>query len=343
MNKKTIFWAGVALVAGPVFAQSCLVDPVRLNPNVVTSTFGKTRNLEGYNNIPRTHWGTDFRGASSGGKLDVLAVDNGVVVGSGWYGQGYGNRVALQRENGDIVTYNHLSKVDPSLKGAGFGSDRQFAGALNVKAGALLGVAGGTASHGDAQELTPHLHLEYLTGYAGTRLREVNGGSAEVRSRYLRNPESYLCHAPTHAPGAGPAVAAATGGQPPEKAQAIETAATQPSVTDREHWGIPDAAPFASYKGMSESQIMDAELSRRMLDTEWETKLVGMGERGLWMEISRMRGVKLWLEGLLQEKHTRTEAMIASMLAFETNRYFNPKLAMSYAKVSAVAAAQKVK
>ena len=81
---------------------------------------------------------------------------------------------------------------------------------------------------------------------------------------------------------------------------------------------------------MSESQIIDAEMSRRMLDTTWEPKLASMGVRGLWMEITRMRGIKLWFDQRIQEKHQRSEAMIASLLAFQTNEYFNPRLAKSY-------------
>lgn len=38
---------------------------------------------------------------------------------------------------------------------------------------------------------------------------------------------------------------------------------------------VPDAPPYDSYDGMSEAQIVDVEMTCRMLDTEWETKPTG--------------------------------------------------------------------
>lgn len=344
MDKKIIFTAGLVLVAGPVLAASCLIDPVKINPNVVTSVFGKSRDLQN-TGTPKTHWGTDFQariapGSSRG--APVLAVDDGTVIGAGFWGSGYGNRIALRRDNGDIVTYNHLASVDPALKGAGFkGSDKLATGETRVPVGTALGVAGGTSNEPGANGLAVHLHLEYVTGYSGERLRETNDRTFATRSRYLRNPTSYMCRTVPHAPGAGKETQG-TGGEPPEQAQVIETARTSPSVTDRERWGIPDVPPYQTYDGMSESQIVEAEMLRRSLDTEWEQKLTEWGTRGLWMEIARIRGVKLWMETRIAEKKSRIEAMLSTHLAFQTNQYLQPKVEQAYSKAQRAIALNKI-
>jgi hypothetical protein len=345
-------------------ADGCLAKPVGIAQNMVTSTFGKSRDL--YKpDPPHTHWGTDFQARSvtnPGRGADILAVDNASVIGAGFWGNGYGNRVALRRDNGDIITYNHLAMVNDKLKSGGaigFSKDSGTdpVGTKRVATGDVIGVAGGTANEIGTNALAIHLHMEYITNFAGTKLRETSGGKFTKESRYLRNPESYMCQAIPHANGAGPTVAATggidplpqggdlTGSQnvPSSNAQALEAAATQPSVTDRDRYGVPDAPPYQTYAGMSESQIVEVEMLRRSLDTEWEMKLVGWGNRGLWMEIARMRGVKLWMESQIQEKNTRIEGMFASILAFKTNEYFNPRLSMAYSLVDALSVAKKVR
>lgn len=366
IKRIVVVFVGIAGVcAAPVtLADGCLAKPVAIAQNMVTSTFGKSRDLYAPD-PPHTHWGTDFQARSETNArvgANVLAVDNATVIGAGFWGNGYGNRVALRRDNGDIITYNHLASVKDTLKSGGavgFSKDAGTdpVGTKRVAVGDVIGVAGGTANEIDRNGLAVHLHMEYITNFAGEKIRETAGGKYTKESRYLRNAEQYLCQPIAHAAGAGPTVAA-TGGvdplpaggdlnaqpnSPTSNAQAVEAARSQPAVTDRDHYGVPDAPPYQTYAGMSESQIVETEMLRRTLDTEWEMKLTGWGERGLYMEITRIRGVKLWLEGQLQEKHSRIEAMFASMLAFNTNEYFNPRLNASYSAVNALAIANKVK
>lgn len=339
---------------------TCLIEPVRVNPNMVTSTFGKTRSLPQYSTA-QVHWGVDMQARnpqnpSSG--ADLVAVDNGTVIGAGFWGSGYGNRVALKRNNGDIVIYSHLAKVEPRLKSGGsvgFADAGAGVGNKTVAAGEKVGVAGGTANHMATNERAIHLHLEYVTGYAGNKLRETNDGTNTTRSRYMRNALSYMCKTLPHAPGAGEVTQAAGGSVPGSGAvtnesnvpnsdeQIAEARQTQPTVTDRERYGIPDSAPYETYEGMSESQIIEAELLRRSLDTEWEEKLTGWGKRGLWMEIARMRAVKVWLENRIAEKQSLIEGMLSTKLAFQTNMYFNPRLHAAYSRAEQASANQKVR
>lgn len=329
------------LVATSALGDSCLIEPVKISPNMVTSVFGKTRDLAQYP-APRVHWGVDLQARNPQNPAvgaDLVAADDGVVVGAGYWGSGYGNRVAIKRANGDIILYNHMAKIEPSLKSGGavgFAGSPAGVGEKTVSAGDKIGVAGGTANHASSNEMPIHLHLEYVTGYAGDKIRETNDGTTSTRSRYMRNALSYMCRPIALAPGAGDNGAGGrptgsgsvtnNGAVPNSDEQIAEAGQTQPSVTDRERYGIPDAAPYVSYDGMSESQIVEAEMLRRTLDTEWEEKLTRWGKRGLWMELARMRAVKVWLEARIAEKQQRIEGMLSSKLAFQTNVYFNPRL-----------------
>lgn len=351
-------WAtGLAVavaVSGPVkaWADACLADPVNISTNEVTSTFGKTRLLAHYS-APRIHWGVDFHARDGAGKpAQLKAVDNGTVIGAGWWGHGYGNRVALRRANGDIVTYSHMSQVDPKLKAGslvGFQSGGAAVGATQVSVGDILGVAGGMGDHMDRPDLPVHLHLEYVTGYGGVKLRETNDGTDTTRSHYLRNALEYSCKTYPFAPGAGP-VTQGTGGAAPAPTgaggalaassavpvsadQIFEAQRTQPSVTPQERYGFPDAPPYDSYDGLSEAQITDAEMTRRMMDGEWEVKLTGWSKRGILAEIARMHGVKLWLDAKIAEKKRRIESMQAMELALRTNRDMQPAVNAAYQEV----------
>lgn len=340
-------------------ADACLAEPVDIPTNMVTSTFGKTRLLDHYA-APRIHWGVDFQARNPSNPAQgaqLKAVDNGTVIGAGWWGNGYGNRVALRRANGDIVTYNHMSMVDPKLKGGslvGFAGGGVGVGTTQVSVGDILGVAGGTGSHMERPDYPIHLHLEYVTGYGGVKLRETNDGRDSTRSHYLRNALEYSCKTYSFAPGAGPVTSGTGGGAPtPSTAgaaaaaseavpvstdQIFEAQQTQPTVTAQERYGFPDAPPYDSYDGLSEAQITDAEMTRRMLDSEWEVKLTGWSTRGILAEIARMHGVKLWLDAKIEQKKRRIEAIQAMELALKTNRAMQPVMNDAYQKVVSGAA-----
>lgn len=364
--QQAIKWIsfGVLSVFAPIaFGSSCLINPVNISPNMVTSVFGKTRTLPQYEGVPKIHWGADFQARnpsnpSSG--ADLLAVDDGTVIGAGYWGGGYGNRVALQRTNGDIVLYNHLASIQPSLKSGGsigFSNGAAGVGTVAVAAGDKIGVAGGTSDHMESNQLAIHLHLEYVTNYGGSKIRETNDGTNTTRSRYMRDPLLYMCQAIAHAPGAGSVVAGEAGGgaiasaggstsdpnTPNSDAQVATAKLIQPTVVATERYGVPDSAPYETYDGMSESQIIEAEMLRRTLDTDWEVKLTGWNKRGLWIEISRIRGIKLWLEERIAEKNKRIEAMVASRLAFRTNEYLVPIVDQAYRQAVTASTIQKVK
>ena len=317
--------------------EACLADPVDIPKNIVTSPFGVLRCLKSYHGECHTHWGVDFHARLSGQTgANLKAVATSTVLGAGFWGSGYGNRVVLRLDNGDTVIYSHMEKINPAIKSGGSAVGfRGDAGAVNapgttrVNVGDIIGVAGGTASHAHTSDepghLPIHMHLEYTTGYGGYQLRQMGGGSDDVktRSRYYRDVRKYMCKTYAHAPDAGPVVAGTGGSAPaptPANPQSDSAQAVQPNVLQDDHYGVPDTPPYADYEGMSEQQIVDAETTRRMLDTEWETGLIKMSSRGLWMEISRMEGVRVWLKNTLAERRAHIESMYAALLAQEVNQ-----------------------
>lgn len=354
--------AAGAVLLGTVpaaLADACLADPIAMNPITVTSTFGKTRNLSHYS-APRVHWGVDMHARNGSMGADLLAADNGTVIGAGFWGSGYGNRVAIKRDNGDILLYSHMASVMPALKSGGsvgFKNVEAGIGQARVATGDKIGVAGGTSDHMDRSDGLPiHLHLEYVTGYGGTKVRETNDGTDNTRSRYMRNALTYMCKTYKHTADAGPVTQGTGGAAPPpvggtvsadqnvpnSDEQSKEALSAQPTVTDTERYGMPDTPPYETYEGMSEAQIIDAEMTRRALDTEWETHLTQWSTRGLWMEIVRMRGVKLWLRAKVQEKYALIESMLAVKLAYGTNDYFNPRLDAAYSRAVTNAAQKRI-
>ncbi|KMQ81129.1 Peptidase, M23/M37 family [Candidatus Burkholderia pumila] len=130
------------------------------------------------------------------------------MIGAGWWGSGYGNRVALRRANGDIVTYSHMSMVDPKFKGGslvGFAGGGVGVGTTpQVSVGDILGVASGAGNHMDRPDLPVHVHVEYVTGYGGVKLWETNDGHDSTRSYYLHNVLEYSCKTYAFQAGAGP-------------------------------------------------------------------------------------------------------------------------------------------
>lgn len=369
-----VLWIGFPAM---VWAACIAGDPVDLSPNLVTSVFGKTRSLDIYKE-PHVHWGTDFQARdpvdrSRGAKL--LAPEEATVVGAGFWGNGYGNRVVLKRDDGSLLTFNHLSVVNPDYKsGSGIGFSSQTAGdAVGTKRapkGAELGRAGGTGAREGGNDYAIHLHMEYITGYGGVKVRETNG-SIQAKSRYYQNPEAAFCRVFQRTADAGPppdkssglggttivssetgavsqkASSAQTGGAGAATAASAEQAAlaakTQPTVSDRERFGYPDAAPYPTYGAASESQLIEAESLRRALDTEWDVRLAKMSSHGLWVEIDRLDASLLFLRRAMDNQRQRMEGLYATMLAKQTERVSDVRMRVAKARIQRVAQASKVK
>jgi murein DD-endopeptidase MepM/ murein hydrolase activator NlpD len=99
-----------------------------LSPNI-TSSFGM-------------RWGKMHKGIDITGNKNIMASDNGVVIYVGDKGDGYGNQVILDHQNGYRTVYGHLSQI-LTTKGK------------VVEKGEKIGIMGST---GDSTGT--HLHFE---------------------------------------------------------------------------------------------------------------------------------------------------------------------------------------
>ena len=116
--------------------------PANLGPIGIGTYIWPTseRRVSGYPYSPETnHYGIDIGGATGN---PIYAVDNGVVVYSGWNDWGYGNVVAVDHGNGMQTLYAHLSTIS-----AGCGAF--------VTQGDVIGAMGSTGNSSG-----PHLHFE---------------------------------------------------------------------------------------------------------------------------------------------------------------------------------------
>ncbi|MDP8322860.1 MAG: M23 family metallopeptidase, partial [Candidatus Stygibacter australis] len=119
-------------------AKRLVTDAVRtpLDRMHVTSSFGyRIHPVYGYR---RMHNGIDLRGATG---TSVYAVTSGKVTKAKNNGNGYGNEVLINHDNGMITQYAHLSKISTSY-------------GRKVKKGQLIGRIGSTGV-----STGPHLHF----------------------------------------------------------------------------------------------------------------------------------------------------------------------------------------
>ena len=126
--------------------QGSAVQPLSGSPRV-SSPFGQVRHLT-FNgkkspSYGQPHGGVDFA-VSTG--TPVMAANDGVVVGTPYDADGFGNYVQIQHKDGHSSYYGHLSS-----KGVSEGQE--------VNAGQVVGVSGNSGN-----STGPHLHFEVRRG-----------------------------------------------------------------------------------------------------------------------------------------------------------------------------------
>ncbi|KWV12110.1 hypothetical protein ATB53_01375 [Xanthomonas translucens] len=277
------------------------------------------------------HDGLDF---STGGKTPLYATTDGKVVYKGYWG-GYGNSMVIQRPNGHFVRYSHLSGFADGL-----------AEGSEVKAGEQLGIAGNTGGG----KMAVHLHFSYgvpdrqearaksfLSSAAGLRSlnpaqlpnRLINGGKG---LGWKTDPSPYFCEAFPIVDGRGSRFGKTTkeqytmlyddapeGGAPPELAaarmQQAEAAANGQSIkeflSDADGYGALPGPPIGTSETQSSREWLLTEATRRFASAEWANELPKVSQRALWVDYTRMTGVKLKLEHAIREKDQRIEALFA--------------------------------
>ncbi len=126
-----------AAIFGPGFCGTLTEGPVGLGTFIwpTTETY-----ISGYDYSPATnHFGIDIHGSIGN---PIYAVDNGVVVYSGWNNNGYGNLIVVDHGNGWQSVYAHLDTMASACGAFVFQGD----------------TIGGLGTTGNSTG--PHLHFE---------------------------------------------------------------------------------------------------------------------------------------------------------------------------------------
>lgn len=137
---------GVAAMYGPGY---CGDDPDYDGPVGIEAFIWPTNNhfLSGFDYSPETnHFGIDLDGETGD---PIYAIDNGVVMYSGWNDWGYGNVIVIDHGNGWQSTYAHLSQIN-----VGCGDW--------IYQGTVIGYMGSTGRSSGS-----HLHFEMMSDASG--------------------------------------------------------------------------------------------------------------------------------------------------------------------------------
>ena len=135
---------GVARVLGPGFCGTVTDGPVGVEVFIWPTN---NHILSGFDYSPETnHFGIDLDGETGD---PIYAIDNGVVVYSGWNDWGYGYMVVLDHGNGWQSLYAHLSQIN-----VGCGDW--------IYQGTVIGYMGSTGRSSGS-----HLHFEMMSDASG--------------------------------------------------------------------------------------------------------------------------------------------------------------------------------
>lgn len=172
MNVKFSLCLLCLLVAPYARTATCLIDP--FEKPIVSSPYGAFRQKRN----ATVHQGFDMVpiGGVNNSTKQLKAAAKGKVVFADFRGGGYGNSVAIERQDdmpGDIILYRHMKYFFPKPKGS------------IVAVGDLVGHMSGTqfakADHG----FSDHLHFEYMTKTANAIQYEFNPKTKEIANQFV--------------------------------------------------------------------------------------------------------------------------------------------------------------
>ncbi len=341
----------VSVVAWPVsvlHAQTtCMISPTQ--KEVVSGRFGKYRPGGAGNHgsavkTPHMHSGLDF--STSGQSQPVYATTDGVVSNAG-FSSSAGNTVYIKRDNGDIVSYFHLSGfADGIKKGA------------QVKAGQLVGISGNTP----AATMAKHLHFEYGTATRDEARAKAFSENAQrgpfapgqlpsvVKQKaglgWRTDPAPYFCETfpiqdghPEHYPILGRDTKAQhdilfgsvpDGGVAPNaqyddvavaaanmdaKAAGASGQLPEMQLSDADGYGALPQPPLGEYDAMSPLEMLETEGMRRFGSAQWNTNLTQVSSRALWVDYNLAQGVATRLDAEILRKKERIDALFAALVA----------------------------
>ncbi|MCE4113315.1 MULTISPECIES: M23 family metallopeptidase [Yersinia pseudotuberculosis complex] len=323
-------------------ADTCMIPPT--SGDIVSGRFGKDRgggaeNHGSANQKPHMHDGLDF--STSGISQPVYAPSDATVVYSGARGTA-GNAVLMQRPNGDIISFYHLSALNVKM------GDK-------INAGKQVGISGNTPS----TSMVKHLHVSYGTSDKNEARAKAFNTSAfrgafepatlsnsvkfQAGIGYKTDPSPHFCETfpikdghPEDAKYLGADTKAQyqilfgsvpEGGTPPNSnmfddvqvaAGNTDALAAQQSglstaeyASDNDGYGALPEPPMGKYSSMSASEMIQTEAMRRFTDGNWNTELTRVTSRALIVDYVRAEGLSNYLSNEILKKKEKVEALLA--------------------------------
>ena len=355
---SALLWALLAAPA-PVQAQgdACLVSPT--DKKEVSGRFGKFRsggagNANSGNSRPHMHDGLDFSTSKQAAPLHASSA--GTVILAGLRGTA-GNTVMIKRDNGDVIAYYHLSsiKVKQQQKVAA-GEIIAYAGNTGMKpSGAVhLHFIYGVPNKSDVRAKQFAADANKNKTFNPAQLPNVIGRQNVFN--YATDPSPYFCETfPIQGDGLASILGSDTKAQyaklfgaappmgvPPASAEPAQVAAANndalqaqaagaPAVagvlSDADGFGALPSPPLGAFETMSPAEMMATESRRRFADAEWNTEIVKVSSRALWVDYLRALGVSTYMNEAIRQKKERVEALLAL--------YTAQKLALKQARTAA--------
>lgn len=340
--------AGTAATA-PAAAQSCMAAPVP--SKIVTSRFGiyrtKDDNARLGSGASRAHMhdGLDF---TTGGRHDpVYAAAPGKVQSIGNVG-GRGKYVIVKRDGSkDTTTYYHLNHIDVKrdqvvkqgdIIGRSGATGMGGKGAIHLHF--IYAVPQKTDARAKAFFRGAKANKSFNPGQLPTTLKDG------IDFGYATDPSPYFCETfkfqnnddglqgilgkDTKAQyaiifgGTAPQMGVDPGNteMSPVQVSAANTealvlaakgATTNPAsvLTDSDGFGALPTAPIGDYETLSPAAMVSSEARRRFTDSEWNSNIVKVSSRALWLDYLRAVGVANYITELTRQKKERVEALLA--------------------------------
>lgn len=359
MKTSRLIAGALLLGAGTAaWSQACMVSPT--SQEMVSGRFGKFReggaaNFGSGNGKPHTHDGLDF--STSGTSSPVMATADGTVTWAKLRGSA-GNTVMIRRPNGETVVYYHLSSV--AVKEG----DAVTAGQVIGRSG-NTGMQPGGAVHLHFIYGVPNGDDARVKSFSADAAKNPTFNPAQLPNAiskntfgYATDPSPYFCKTyPIQSDGLASVLGADTktqynilfgSGAPPmgvtpstqfepvqvaaangDALQAASHGATTniaSVLSDADGFGSLPTPPIGDYETMSPAEMMATEALRRFTDAEWNTNIVKVSSRALWVDILRAQGVAAYMDNAIRKKKERVEALLAL--------YTSQKLALARARAT---------
>ncbi|MBS1210287.1 MAG: family peptidase [Proteobacteria bacterium] len=340
------------VAATPALADTCMVPPT--DKQTVSGRFGKFRsggsgNFGSANQKPHMHDGLDF--STSGASQPLYATTDGKITFIG-YRRSAGNAILIERSNGDVVAYYHMSGFATGLKQG-----------MEVEAGQQIGLSGNTPS--DA--MVKHLHYTYgaaqkdaarAAAFPSNAVRGAfNPGqlphvfNQQTGIGWKTDPAPFFCatfpiqdgnpqlypilgddtkeqHAILFGSVPPGGVAPNVKFEPAQVAAANADAALAASegkspaewLSDTDGYGTLPTTPIGGYQTMSTQEMLLTEAGRRFSDAEWNTNVTKVSSQALLVDYNRAVGVGNYLAEAIYRKKERVEALLATYTSQKTER-----------------------